>query len=184
MIFAKKPIALLPIGEIPEIRIKSVAAHIEGYFNLCTEILPPLANPLYAFHKKRLQYSAAAIIDKMAPEVPEDYEKIIGLVDVDIFVPILTYVFGEAQQGGRCAVVSFHRLKKNSDGSSPTEAQVLERSAKIALHELGHLFGLYHCTDDKCLMHFCGDLDELDKTPLSLCRYCSVFLREALRRGR
>jgi archaemetzincin len=116
----------------------------------------------------------------MESEPFQDYAKIIGVLDVDIFVPILNHVFGEARQGGRCALVSVYRLKRNSDGSTPPLSLILERGAKVAMHELGHLFDLHHCMDRKCLMHFSGGLEDLDEAPLYFCRYCSVFLRDAL----
>ena len=101
--------------------------------------------------------------------------------DLDIFAPILTYVFGEAKQGGKYALVSLYRLKKNPDGSGLPQSHLLERVAKVALHELGHLFNLIHCMDERCLMHFSGRLQDLDRASLYFCSYCSVYIREAFR---
>jgi archaemetzincin len=145
-----------------------------------TEIAQPLEHPEYAFDKRRLQYNAGTIL-KVFESIPfYDYEKVVGVIDVDLFVPILTHVFGEARQGGRHALVSLFRLKRNADGSTPSKPLFLERAAKVALHELGHLFNLTHCMDQRCLMHFSGGLQDLDKAPLYFCRYCSVYLRDAL----
>jgi len=108
----KRGIGLVPIEEIPWITSKSIAAYIMGYLNLNADILPPLSPPHYALDKKRLQYNAAAIIKTIESQVPQDFEKVLGILDVDIFVPILTHVFDEAQQGGRCGVISLYRLKK------------------------------------------------------------------------
>lgn len=168
------------MGEVSEITLKALAAHLLGYLNLEVDILPPLEDPVYALNQKRLQYDAGVILKAMESEPFQDYAKIIGVLDADIFVPILTHVFGEARQGGRCALVSVYRLKRNSDGSAPPLSLILERGAKVAMHELGHLFDLHHCTDRKCLMHFSGGLEDLDEAPLYFCRYCSVFLRDAL----
>ena len=182
MTSGKPRIGLLPMGDVPEMTSKSIAAHILGYLNLDVDILPSLENPEYAHNLKRLQYDAGAILKAIESEPFQDYAKIVAILDVDIFVPILTYVFGEARQGGRCALVSVHRLRRNSDGSSPPLSTVLERAAKVAIHELGHLFNLHHCTDRRCLMHFSGHLEDLDQTPLFFCRYCSVFFRDALQK--
>jgi archaemetzincin len=73
-------------------------------------------------------------------------------------------------------------LAEKKDGSSPPPG-ILERTAKVALHELGHLFNLEHCHDTRCLMHFSGNLTELDETPLYYCRYCATYFRDALRRS-
>ncbi|MGD8227872.1 MAG: archaemetzincin family Zn-dependent metalloprotease [Desulfobacteraceae bacterium] len=176
----KTRIGLVPIGEVAQITSKSVAAHITGYLDLDVDILPALDHPSYAHDQKRVQYDAGAILKAVESEPFHGHAKVIGVLDVDLFVPILTHVFGEAKQAGKCALVSVHRLKKNTDGSTAPLSLQLERAAKVALHELGHLFDLHHCMDSKCLMHFSGDLDDLDKTPLYFCRYCSIFLRDAL----
>ena len=175
-------IGLVPIGEVSEITSKSIAAHILGYLHLGVDILPALGHPTYAHNQKRIQYDAGAILKAMESGPFHNHAKLIGVLDVDLFVPILTHVFGEAKQGGRCALVSVHRLKKNTDGSTAPLSLQLERAAKVALHELGHLLDLHHCMDERCLMHFSGDIEDLDKTPLYFCRYCSVFLGDALKK--
>ena len=80
------------MGEVPEITPKALAAHLLGYLNLEVDILPPLKDPVYALNQKRLQYDAGVILQTMESEPFQDYAKIIGVVDVDIFVPILTHV--------------------------------------------------------------------------------------------
>ncbi|MBW1700983.1 MAG: archaemetzincin family Zn-dependent metalloprotease [Deltaproteobacteria bacterium] len=175
-------IGVLPLGKVPEIVSKSIAAHILGYLDLDADILPALDDPSYAFDKRRLQYDAGAILKSLESEPFQDYIKVIGLLDVDIFVPIFTHVFGEAKQGGKCALVSLYRLRKNLDGTIASIPILLERTAKVALHESGHLLNLLHCMDERCVMHFSGTLEDLDNTPLYLCRYCSTYLRDALSR--
>jgi len=175
-----KPIGVVPFGEVPEIASKTIAANVLGYMHIDTEIALPLEYPEYAFDKERLQYNAGTIL-KVFENIPfHDYEKVVGVIDVDLFVPILTHVFGEARQGGRYALVSVFRLKRNSDGSTPPMPTFLERTAKVALHELGHLFNLTHCMDERCLMHFSGGLQDLDQAPLFFCRYCSIYLRDTI----
>ena len=176
-------IGVVPIGGVPEIVPKSVGAHILGYFNLDADILPPLDQPEYAFDNKRFQYNAAIILKALESEPFQDYAKVIGLLDVDLFIPIFTHVFGEAKQGGKFALVSLHRLRKSPEGSILPEPILLERAAKVALHESGHLFDLLHCMDERCLMHFSGNLEDLDSAPLYFCRYCTTYLRDALHRS-
>jgi len=182
MSLSKLRIGVVPIGEVPDIVSKSIGAHILGYLNLDADILPPLEHPTYAFDNKRIQYNAAIILKGLESGPFHDYGKVIGLLDVDLFIPIFTHVFGEAKQGGKFALVSLFRLRKNSDGSFPPEFILLERVAKVALHEAGHLFNLLHCMDERCLMHFSGNLEDLDSAPLYFCRYCATYLRDALHR--
>ncbi len=173
-------IGVAPVGEAMSFAAEVIAAHISGYFNLPAECLPPVDMPLKTYDKQRLQYNAVGLL-KAIEAIPFDgFCKVIAVLDVDIFIPIFTYVFGEARQGGKVALVSLFRLGKHPDGSSPAHGLVFDRASKVALHELGHLFGLLHCMDERCLMHFSGGVEEVDQTPLNLCRYCSLYLREAI----
>jgi archaemetzincin len=176
----KKPVGVVPLGEVPEISLKVIAAHISGYYKLSVQILPPLGHPDYAFHERRFQYDAGIILKAFESIQFEDYEKVIGVLNLDLFVPIFTYVFGEAKQGGKFALVSLFRLDKNPDGHPSPSSLIFERAAKVALHELGHLFNLFHCREKNCLMHFSGGIQDLDETPMYLCRYCSTYLKDRL----
>jgi len=175
-----KPIGVVPLGEVPEIVLKSIAAGILGYLKLNTELLEPQRIPENAYDLVRQQYDAGLLLNAFESLALEKHEKVIGVLAVDLFVPILTYVFGEARQGGRLSLVSLHRLRKNSDGSPAPLPLFLERATKVALHELGHLFNLIHCEDSHCLMHFSGGLRDLDKAPPYYCSYCSLYLRDAI----
>jgi archaemetzincin len=178
----KKTIGIIPFGKIPEIVSQIIAGNILAYLNLSAEMIPPEENPVFAFDDKRLQYDAGTILMNLESSSLNSYEKVIGILDVDLFVPIFSYVFGEAKQGGKYALVSLFRLKKNPDGSSIVSSVFYERAAKVALHELGHLYNLFHCEDKRCLMHFSGGLEDLDETPLYFCRYCTAFFKDALLR--
>lgn len=177
----KRVIAIVSAGDTDITAAKVIAAHIIGYMNLGAEIVQPIEHPAYAYDEIRFQYNAGTIL-KTFDTLPFDgFDKIIGVMNVDLFVPILTYVFGEARQGGRCALVSLFRLKQESKATIPPPSLVYERIAKVALHELGHLFNLFHCEDHHCLMHFSGGVCQLDETPLYFCRYCTSFLNHALK---
>ncbi|HYA03016.1 MAG TPA: hypothetical protein VEI04_07860, partial [Syntrophobacteria bacterium] len=100
----------------------------------------------------------------------------------DLFIPVLTYVFGEAQLGGRAAVVSLHRLRGQEDGGRVPPDTLYERAAKVAVHELAHTFALVHCKQPDCVMRASHGIGDLDCTPLFFCEYCKAFLGEAYRR--
>ena len=175
-----KPIGVVPLGEVCELTVKSIAAHVLGYFHLDAFILPPMEHPMYAYEERRHQYDAGAIIAAMESLSFPQCDKVIGVVDLDLFIPIFAHVFGEARQGSRAALVSIYRLKHSSSTLQEALNLQMERAAKVGLHELGHLYNLHHCMDALCLMHFSGGLEDLDQTPLYLCRYCSIYLRDAL----
>ena len=175
-------LGVVALGKLPEIIPKSIAANVSGYLNLHTDVLPQLEHPGYALDKERLQYNAGIILKGLEQEPFSDYEKVIAVVEVDLFVPIFTHVFGEARQGGKCGLVSVYRLNDEQDDSVHPSPLLLERAVKVALHETGHLLDLVHCTDEKCLMHFSGKLEDLDRMPLYYCRYCLAYLRDFLQR--
>jgi archaemetzincin len=177
----KKPVGVVPLGEVPEIVLKVIAGHISGCFKLTTQILHPLEKPEYALDERRLQYNAGIIIETFESINFGNHDKIIAVLNKDLFIPIFTHVFGEARQGGKCGLVSLFRLMKNPDGSTPPKSVIHERAAKVALHELGHLLDLLHCEHKKCLMHFSGGIDEVDEMSLALCEYCSIYLQDKLR---
>jgi len=177
----KRFIGVVAIGEVSQIALKVITDHISGCFNLSAQILPSIEQPEYALDERRLQYNAGIIIEAFESMHFSDHDKVIAVLNEDIFIPIFTHVFGEARQGGKCGLVSLFRLTKNPDGSSPPSYLIHERSAKVALHELGHLFDLLHCERKKCLMHFSGGIDELDEMSFHLCEYCSIYLQDKLR---
>jgi len=176
----RQRIGIVPMGNIPEIAPKVIAAHISGYLDLQTSLLRPMDNPSYALDKQRLQYDVGPILQHMESKWFKSADKVICILDVDLFVPVFTHVFGEARQGGRVAFVSIFRLRENPMETFDGSAIALERAAKIALHELCHLYDLTHCESRHCLMHFSGSLPDLDQSSFSLCRYCRQFFEEAL----
>jgi archaemetzincin len=173
-------VGVIPIGDIPDIAPKVIAAHISGYLKLHTTILKPMDNPVYALDKHRLQYNVGTILQNLESESFQDVQKIVGVLGVDLYVPVFTHVFGEARQGGNVAVVSLFRLGQEPFKSNNVSSIVLERVAKVALHELCHLYDLTHCENQQCLMHFSENLNDLDTIPFYLCRYCARFFRDAI----
>jgi archaemetzincin len=176
----KPVVAVIPFESASLTAVNVIAAHVSGYLNLAADTLKPFDIPSGALDDGRLQYNAATLIAAIEAMPLNDYFKIIALFDVDLFIPLLTHVFGEARQNGRVALVSLYRLANHAGGSSSSDERVLERVAKIALHEMGHLLNLLHCDDERCLMHFSGHLEALDQTRFNFCRYCRRSLRWGL----
>jgi archaemetzincin len=185
-------IGVVALGRVPETVSGVVAAHIEGYLDLTALRLPPAELPASCLDTGRMQYDAAKLLEHLEKErlrrqnqpAEPACTKIIGLLTEDIFLPLFTHVFGEAQQDGGCAVVSLYRLSRGADNTRAPDAIIYRRTAKVALHEAGHLFNLYHCSDPQCLMHFSSDLEVLDAAAMDFCPYCAEFFREARRRAR
>jgi archaemetzincin len=135
----------------------------------------------FAFDPLRSQFLSTAILQELARAAPPDAIRVLAIVEVDLFIPILTHVYGEAQLGGKACIVSTYRLK---DGLGPTagHSAIEERSVKEALHELGHTFNLRHCKNKACIMHYCHTVRDVDRKENQLCRYCRILLEDELKR--
>ena len=125
-----------------------------------------------AFDPSRVQYNSSLILRQLIIKPPLDAEKILGVLDVDLFIPILTFVFGEAQLKGIGAAVSSHRLHNRFYGLPENREATTDRLIKEAVHELGHTFGLIHCSQPKCVMNSSTYVENIDQKPAELCLSC------------
>jgi archaemetzincin len=106
-------------------------------------------------------------------DLPKDALRILGITSVDLYVPSLNFVFGEAKLGGPSAVISTHRLYPQFYGQAPNEELFLKRVEIEAVHELGHTFGLRHCPDQDCVMHFSNGIVDTDRKGSEFCGRCA-----------
>ena len=98
--------------------------------------------------------------------------KTLGLFNVDLFIPILTYIFGQAFLGGPCGIASIYRLNNTNYGMKPDADLLLDRFRKEVIHELGHTFGLIHCNNPACVMRSSTYVEDIDQKDHSLCLKC------------
>jgi archaemetzincin len=101
---------------------------------------------------------------------------VLGVADVDLSLPIFTFVFGEARDNGPCAVISGHRLRQEFYGLPPDRPLFEERLLKMAVHELGHTLGLRHCAGYRCVMATSYSIERLDLKSLEFCAACKAQL--------
>jgi len=174
-------VGVLRLGSVGEAVLNIVAANLQEILHVPVDILPARQAPEFAYSESRKQYHAALILKKLA-ESRQPHPRILALVSVDLFIPVLTHVFGEAQMGGRAAVVSLHRLRHKEEGARVSLDTYYERAVKVALHEVAHTFDLVHCKQPECIMRFSSGPSDLDELPLFFCEYCEAFLDEAYRR--
>jgi archaemetzincin len=175
-------IGVVSIGEVPKAALLDIAGHIQTHLNLVPVVLPPMQTPSYAYDERRRQYNAATILKAFGSLPFQDYDKVIGVLNVDLFIPVFTHVLGEAQEGGRFALASMYRLRTGLNRSRTPMVHILERLTKVALHEIGHLFDVARCLNQECLMHYSSSLEDLDAIRINFCRYCSMYLSDSIRR--
>jgi archaemetzincin len=177
---AKATVQIAPIGAFDADILSAVEKMVAQVFGLPCRIEPVIDDIGFAWNEARGQFHSTAILGELSQKAPDDVYKIIALTHSDLFIPILTHVYGEAQLAGRSAIVSTFRLE---DGISPVgqRAVYLDRVAKEAAHELGHTFDLRHCKDHQCLMHYCRRIADVDAKTARFCRYCMVLLNDQLK---
>jgi archaemetzincin len=174
-------IVLAPVGDLPPALLQRICREITRIFGFQTRIEAVLADVSHAYDSNRDQYHSTAILDELAERIPPRSLKILAVVEVDLFIPILTHVYGEAQLGGKAGVISVFRLKQGIGGIGIDDT-FTDRVAKEAIHELGHTFNLRHCKDQRCIMHYCRNEHDVDRKSDELCRYCRIMLADEVKR--
>ncbi|MGQ9530488.1 MAG: archaemetzincin family Zn-dependent metalloprotease [Candidatus Bathycorpusculaceae bacterium] len=169
-------IGILRIGKINSHIIERVQENLRMIFpkTTCTIIAEKLPVPEETFDKTRNQYFSGAILSivKRYAEKAEAFDRVLGIIDVDIFVPHLNFVFGEAECPGKAALISLWRLRPEFYDEAPDMGLFLERSTKEAVHELGHTLGLRHCSNPFCVMFFSNSIFETDRKQSLFCNKC------------
>ncbi|MCU0230065.1 MAG: archaemetzincin [Acidobacteria bacterium] len=171
-----QPLRVVAIGTVPPDvmeRSAAVAREVLGFASYVSaqSVLPdPFIDP------RRQQYRADRLLADIKGLVRQEHEVVLGLTSVDLFLPVLTFVFGCAELGGRAALMSVHRLDPRFSGFPNDPGVTLERAEKEVLHELGHVLGLTHCPDRACVMASAHDVGEIDVEEPSFCRGCRALI--------
>jgi archaemetzincin len=176
-------ILISPYGDFEKRFFNTVSKEIHLTFGYQTQIKSLLQGLDFAHDPDRDQYHSTPILEKLSQKAPPDAIRVLAVVQVDLFIPILTHVFGEAQLGGRACIVSTRRLTDNLPVLDSGKFYVV-RTVKEAIHELGHTFNLRHCPDEKCIMHYCRSLVDVDRKSDQLCRYCKILVADEISRNR
>lgn len=131
----------------------------------------------FALDPGRRQFGSIPVLEMLTRICPADAWKLLAITGRDLFIPVLTFVFGHAQLGGRVAVISLARLRQEFYGLPPNLEVFFERASKEALHETGHTCGLVHCADRACAMALSTNVRQIDGKRAAFCAACSAQLR-------
>jgi len=165
--------------------LERIAGNIFGIYGLPVMCARAEFDLRHAFDNARGQYNSTVLLASLPPPRDghdPDGAKQIGLVDVDLFIPVLTFVFGEAELDGRAALVSTHRLSNQYYGLPGSHEVLLGRIEKELIHELGHTFGLVHCRQFECVMRSSTYVEEIDIKKALPCRECAARIPALLAR--
>lgn len=168
-------IVLLPIGTVSAEIIEILKTGLSRTFN--KEVLEggAMPDPDSAFNEQRRQYLATDILYALLEEAElTEQRKVLGIVDHDLYVPDLNFVFGLAHAKG--ALISLIRLRQGFYGLRENEALFHHRALTEAVHELGHTYGLRHCSNPHCVMFFSNSLSDTDRKGAEFCEKCRARL--------
>jgi archaemetzincin len=170
-------IGVLRIGRVDSDKAKRIQEGISTIFTQtkCFVIDEEIPLPEEALDEERRQHRSDVILRKVRSYAEtSSFDRVLGVVDVDVFAPKLNFVFGQADYSGRAALISLWRLRPEYYGDLPNEQLFDERSVKEAVHELGHTLGLEHCSNVFCVMHFSNSIYETDVKHSLFCSRCSA----------
>lgn len=165
----KKPvIALAAAGDAPSSIVDALVPILRETFDADVVEAPAGRIPASAWNASREQYHSTKLLDALAAARRPEWERLLGIVDVDLYVPELNFVFGEGDSRRGVAVFSLARLRAAGD-SGVDDALFARRAATEAVHELGHTYGLSHCDEPTCVMWFSNTLAETDRKGHGFC---------------
>ena len=175
-----KPLRLLAIGEVRGGLLPYLRSALRECLQVPCNIIPVVLDPAISLHAERGQYHSSQLLAAMQEFVNGDSWRVLGVAEVDLYIPILTFVFGEAQPGGACALVSARRLRQEFYGRAPDPALLEQRLLKEAIHEIGHTCDLTHCDNYLCAMAASHAVEWIDIKDAALCDGCREKLQSSI----
>jgi len=172
-----KSLLVVPIDPAPPDCFDVLKRDLEQTFGIPVSLAPAMAiDTALAYDFSRNQYYSSLLLSALVQRYPSHEGKLLGMTRGDLYVPVLTYVFGEAQLSGAAAIVSSYRFDDTLYGLPPNKTRFEDRMKKEAVHELGHTFGLIHCPQFDCVMHSSTAVEEIDIKSSRFCHTCRSLL--------
>ena len=173
-------IILFSCGHFEEEMTSRLEKDITREFRLPVEI-HQCNHDLSAFYNPvRRQYDANALLYMVEALTTEMAIKAIGLFRIDLYIPILTYIFGQATLNGKSGIASLYRLRNELYGLEQDAGLLTERFSKVVMHELGHAFGLIHCHNPVCIMRSSTYVEDVDQKKAQFCVHCRTMINSRL----
>lgn len=172
---------LISFGHFDNGFLKELARSINRELLLPVKVRSEYIDLSDYFDPARRQYDGNRLLKLIESKYAENSVKTIGLFNVDLFIPILTYIFGQAYLDGRTAIASIYRLSNELYGMKKDDDLLISRFKKEIIHELGHTLGLIHCHVPLCVMQSATYLEDIDQKEVSFCNTCRMEVEKKLR---
>jgi len=169
-------INLISFGYLGKHFLEPIAEAVRQEFRYAVKLKESHLDLSEFFDPGRRQYNGNKLLMAIDEMNTTDSVKNIGLFSVDLFIPILTYIFGQAALNGKTGIASMYRLSNERYGIAPDEKLLLERFTKEVIHELGHTFGLIHCSSPSCVMRSSTYVEDIDQKNARICIHCRQML--------
>jgi archaemetzincin len=161
---------------VPDALIGEAKAAIGEVLGVPAAVASTGIDPVFAFDAKRNQYNSTLLLKRIVERKPPEPDRILGVTAVDLYIPMLSFVFGQAQVGGPGAIVSAARLRQEFYRLPPDARLAADRLRKEVLHELGHTLALVHCPDPQCVMSLATSIRHVDEKLPQYCETCRVLI--------
>jgi len=172
---------IIPVGDnVPLGLLDRLAAVLAARFGINCHVDAREVPIGVTWDSRRNQYYSTALLKELALRADEGTHgaTVIGVANCDLYVPVLTFVFGEAQLDGRAALASLFRLREEFYGLPPNDELTFDRLEKEVVHELGHTMGLRHCQDWRCVMASSHGVERVDVKSADFCDSCRAQTRQ------
>ncbi len=171
-------VRIITLGSHPrDVSLDLLARGIRDILSLDSVIEPIPLDIDAALDPSRKQYHSTELLASLVELESSGEHRVLGITPYDLFIPVLTFVFGQAQLNNRAALFSTFRLHNEFYGLPHSPARLEERCLKEGLHELGHTFGLRHCMELPCVMNSSTYVEDIDLKPADFCLHCREHLR-------
>jgi archaemetzincin len=174
----KEKIALLPLGPLSQEHLVLLREELTRAFSKQVDFLRTIDVPEQSFNPTRKQFHSTTILKNLHRTLGGRYERILALTRVDLFVPQLNFVFGEADVINGNAILSLARLRPEFYGLKADDDLLRERIVKESIHEIGHTYNMTHCENPECVMYFSNNIRETDAKTKVFCKECQKMLEE------
>ena len=167
-----QPITLISFGYFEKDFLEKTAEAVKQEFGCQVNLRDGHIDLSEFYDPARRQYNGNALLKQVDSILYPDSVKTMGLFNVDLFIPILTFIFGQAFLGGRSGIASIYRLSNERYGIAGDDQFLLDRFKKEVIHELGHTFGLIHCLNPTCVMRSSTYVEDIDQKDQHFCLAC------------